>query len=50
MSKNIKVSTGLAVPFFARFLSEQDTETGGPTSTDFPTAWTLKWPSDFEDS
>jgi hypothetical protein len=49
MSKNIKVSTGSAVPFFARFLSEQDTETGGSTSTDIP-VWTFKWPSDFEDS
>ncbi len=50
MSKNIKVSTGLAVPFFARFLAEQDTETGDSTSTDTPTIWTLKWPSDWEDS
>jgi hypothetical protein len=46
MSKNIKVSTRPAIPFFVRFLAEEDTETGGSTSTDI---WTRKWPSDFED-
>ena len=45
MSTNtIKRVEVVAVPFFARFLSEQATEGEG---TDIP--WTYKFPSDLED-
>jgi len=41
-----------AIPFFARFLSVDQEEAPTPESPDFEPApiWTLKWPSDWEDS
>ncbi len=41
-----------AIPFFARFLSADQQEAPTPESPDSQPApvWTMKWPSDWEDS
>jgi Serine endopeptidase inhibitors len=45
MSKNVKATAPQAVPFFARFLEEQATESNSSKAP----ALTRKYPSDWED-
>ncbi|TAE61546.1 MAG: esterase [Nostocales cyanobacterium] len=49
MSK--KILDNQAVPFFARFLVEEDPQEqpAEPQPLPFPPIWTWKWPSDWED-
>jgi hypothetical protein len=51
MSTNVvKAFDVQTVPFFARFLvEEQPPQTPAPEPTPIP-IWTLKWPSDWEES